>query len=186
MCSLRQTFGGGPLPKQPMGTCDRRDANLDSPSFGVYPRDFHAIVRQCIECTRKAETWQCNAWQHHRGLVVSARQRYQNHDVVDAEVVHCSRRIAQLRRSYFARYGWESYRFEGSPPSRLTMEAAGEIAAFLRTQFGCGTKNATANIRCLSEDDGEIIFVLNLTKLDVTYLMYLHYTEERYQQRSSV
>jgi tetratricopeptide (TPR) repeat protein len=64
--------------------------------------------------------------------IASATMRYRgDHDVVDAEVQHCRRRIEQLRRSYFARYGWSAIKVVDSP-GVLAGEFAGEVAAFLR------------------------------------------------------
>ncbi|HCH66010.1 MAG TPA: hypothetical protein DFR83_24625, partial [Deltaproteobacteria bacterium] len=63
--------------------------------------------------------------------IESAEARYEDGDVVDAEVVHCRLRIGQLRRSYFARYGWSAMRV-GDRPGLLAGEFAGEVAAFLR------------------------------------------------------
>jgi tetratricopeptide (TPR) repeat protein len=63
--------------------------------------------------------------------IASASMRYGDHDVIDAEVHHCRRRIEQLRRSYFARYGWSAIKVMDSP-GVLAGEFAGEVAAFLR------------------------------------------------------
>ena len=63
--------------------------------------------------------------------IASASMRYGDHEVIDAEVHHCRRRIEQLRRSYFARYGWSAIKVMDSP-GVLAGEFAGEVAAFLR------------------------------------------------------
>lgn len=63
--------------------------------------------------------------------ISSAQARYADGDVIDAEVVHCRQRIGQLRRSYFARYGWNALRV-ADRPGLLAGEFAGEVAAFLR------------------------------------------------------
>ena len=62
--------------------------------------------------------------------ISSAQARYADGEVVDAEVDHCKHRIGQLRRSYFARYGWNALRV-GDRPGLLAGEFAGEVAAFL-------------------------------------------------------
>ena len=62
--------------------------------------------------------------------IASAQSRYADGDVIDAEVVHCRQRIGQLRRSYFARYGWSALRV-ADRPGLLAGEFAGEVAAFL-------------------------------------------------------
>jgi tetratricopeptide (TPR) repeat protein len=63
--------------------------------------------------------------------IASASMRYGDHDVIDAEVHHCRRRIEQLRRSYLERYGWSAIKVMDSP-GVLAGEFAGEVAAFLR------------------------------------------------------
>ncbi len=63
--------------------------------------------------------------------ISSAQARYADGDVVDAEVIHCRQRIGQLRRSYFARYGWSALRV-GDRPGLLAGEFSAEVEAFLR------------------------------------------------------
>ena len=69
--------------------------------------------------------------------IASAGMRYDDGEVVKAEVRHCRRRIEQLRKSYFARYGWSALQAPGSA-GHLDGEQAGEVAAFLRRCFGAG------------------------------------------------
>ena len=68
--------------------------------------------------------------------IASASMRYEDGDIVTAEVRHCRRRIGQLRESYFARYGWAALRVPGG--GQLDGELAGEVAAFLRKCVGPG------------------------------------------------
>jgi hypothetical protein len=63
--------------------------------------------------------------------ISSASIRYSEGPMVAAEQAHCRRRIEQLRRSYFARYGWAAMRVVDSP-GMLAGDFAGEVAAFLR------------------------------------------------------
>jgi hypothetical protein len=63
--------------------------------------------------------------------IASATLRYEDGDIVKAEVLHCEQRIRQLRKSYFARYGWSAVRIVDSP-RMLAGEFAGEVVAFLR------------------------------------------------------
>lgn len=67
--------------------------------------------------------------------IASAAARYDDGELVDAEVDHCRSRIGQLRRSYFARYGWAASQV-GDRPGLLAGEFAGEVAAFLRRALG--------------------------------------------------
>lgn len=63
--------------------------------------------------------------------IASAALRYGDGELVTAEQGHCRQRIAQLRRSYLARYGWSAIRVVDSPGLHAG-EFAGELAAFLR------------------------------------------------------
>lgn len=60
--------------------------------------------------------------------IASASSRYPDMEVAVAEMRHCKLRIEQLRRSYFARYGWTA--LEGARDG--VGPFAGEVAAFLR------------------------------------------------------
>jgi len=60
--------------------------------------------------------------------IASASSRYPDTDIAVAEMRHCRLRIKQLRRSYFARYGWTA--LEGARDG--VGAYAGEVAAFLR------------------------------------------------------
>ena len=66
--------------------------------------------------------------------IASASLRYEDGEIVTAEVRHCRRRIGQLRESYFARYGWAALQIPGG--GQLDGELAGEVAAFLRKCIG--------------------------------------------------
>ncbi len=63
--------------------------------------------------------------------IASANLRYADGEIVQAEVRHCEQRIAQLRKSYFTRFGWSAARVVDSP-GMLAGEFAGEVVAFLR------------------------------------------------------
>lgn len=71
---------------------------------------------------------------YHR-RIHSASMRYDDGDLVDAEVRHCRQRIDQLRRSYLEHYGWASLR-EAPLGGVLAGPLAAEVAAFLRRAFG--------------------------------------------------
>ncbi|MFT4976227.1 MAG: Flp pilus assembly protein TadD [Myxococcota bacterium] len=60
--------------------------------------------------------------------IASAASRYPDLDVAVAEMRHCKLRIDQLRRSYFARYGWTALESARDGVGAF----AGEVAAFLR------------------------------------------------------
>ena len=63
--------------------------------------------------------------------IASADLRYHDRELIAAEKQHCLHRIEQLRRSFFARFGWPAVQIvdeEAGPPGML----AAEVAAFLR------------------------------------------------------
>jgi tetratricopeptide (TPR) repeat protein len=64
--------------------------------------------------------------------IASADSRYRDSDIARAEAEHCRRRIEQLRRSYFARYGWSALQSASREGEGGISDLAGEIAAFLR------------------------------------------------------
>ena len=63
--------------------------------------------------------------------IASAALRYHDDEVVSAEVEHCRSRIVQLRKSYFARYGWSGIHVMGATGA-LEDGLAAEVAAFIR------------------------------------------------------
>jgi hypothetical protein len=63
--------------------------------------------------------------------IASANLRYEDNEVVRAEVRHCERRVRQLRKSYFTRFGWSAARVVDSP-GMAAGDFAGEVVAFLR------------------------------------------------------
>ena len=76
-----------------------------------------------------------------------ARLRHDTPNARKRELEHCSNRIAQLRRSYFARYGWESFTLSQPLPKMFTIELSGELSAYLRRQFGSGIQRSPATQR---------------------------------------
>lgn len=64
----------------------------------------------------------------------SAPMRYDDGELVDAEVRHCRNRIDQLRRSYLEHFGWGMFR-DGQLGGLFGGPLAAEVAAFLRRAF---------------------------------------------------
>ena len=91
-----------------------------------------------------------------------ARLRYDTPSERKRELEHCSNRIAQLRRSFFARYGWESFKLINRLPQELSIELSGELSAYLRRQFGCGIQKAPAILECLDENEGFWVFSISI------------------------
>ena len=87
-----------------------------------------------------------------------ARLRFETAEQREKELTHCANRIAQLRRSYFARYGWESFHLTDRIPSHFPIELSGELSAYLRRQFGCGTERSAARLDCLTEESNLWMF----------------------------
>ncbi len=109
--------------------------------------------------------------------IASAPTRYADNDVAEAEVVHCRRRIEQLRRSYFARYGW--FEIHTPPGTRPVEEGlAGEVAAFLRRcAEGTDLDPETLKITLLGEGDPHTFYVERSGEHDTLsgpFLLYLY------------
>jgi hypothetical protein len=73
----------------------------------------------------------------------SAPMRYDDGDLVDAEVRHCRQRIGQLRRSYLEHFGWGALR-DGQLGGLFAGPLAAEIAAFLRRAFAAERDGPTS------------------------------------------
>ncbi len=73
----------------------------------------------------------------------SAPMRYDDGDLVDAEVRHCRQRIDQLRRSYLEHFGWGPFR-DGQLGGLFAGPLAAEIAAFLRRAFAAERDGPTS------------------------------------------
>lgn len=103
--------------------------------------------------------------------IASAASRYEDNEVVDAEVVHCRRRIQQLRKSYFHRYGWSGFGGEDAP-IRLAGEFAGELAAFLRRFYGVQEAPSDLAVSWVADQDhGQTWFVRK--GQEHSYVLYL-------------
>jgi tetratricopeptide (TPR) repeat protein len=101
--------------------------------------------------------------------IASASSRYEDVQVVDAEVRHCRLRIEQLRKSYFHRFGWSGIQRDDSPGA-LAGEYAGEVAAFLRRFYGGDPVDL--DVRWVADlDHGQNYFVRRST--GPGYLLYL-------------
>ena len=74
--------------------------------------------------------------------------------IKEAEIDHCTKRIAQLRRSFYTRYGWEAFIFQEETPEAIPNEILGELSAYFRRRFGCGihTQRATLTLLDMNED----------------------------------
>ncbi|MEL6347821.1 MAG: hypothetical protein AAFV53_32245 [Myxococcota bacterium] len=82
--------------------------------------------------------------------IASADNRYDDGDIAAAEQLHCKRRIEQLRRSYFARYGWSAIQ----AAEEGIGEFAGEVAAFLRRYLD-GSEMEPENLALTAIDENE-------------------------------
>ncbi len=103
--------------------------------------------------------------------IASAPSRYGDNDVVTAEIAHCQRRIEQLRKSYFHRYGWSGIQRKDEPGG-LAGQFAGEVAAFLRRFYG-EQEPVELEVRWMEDrPDGQTYFARKGE--DVGYLLYLY------------
>jgi len=108
--------------------------------------------------------------------IVSAPSRYEDNEVVDAEVRHCRRRIEQLRHSYYKRFGWPNLESDDDERrlAEIAGEYAGEVAAFLRRLYG-DTDEAEALEVDLIEDGGDnLIFFVQQRDAERRFLLYLY------------
>lgn len=91
--------------------------------------------------------------------IASAGSRYDDHEVVEAEIDHCRQRIRQLRRSYFERYAWAAVR---SLSSREIAggEMAAEVAAFLARYAGSVDRAERFGIQAVESDSHARVWYL--------------------------
>ncbi|MEC7987509.1 MAG: hypothetical protein VX278_20250 [Myxococcota bacterium] len=109
----------------------------------------------------------------------NAHQRFGNETILNAEKEHCKKRIAQLRRSYYIQYGWESFRIESSSEA-LRPEDAGELSAFLRSTFAVGDLRPAIELNVVRQNESEHIFATQVGEQQ--YLLYMHWTLEEYSK----
>ena len=110
--------------------------------------------------------------------IASASGRYGDSDLVAAEISHCRRRIEQLRKSYFHRYGW-SGAASADGTGALSGPFAGEVAAFLRRFYG---EEAMDELGLSWLDDGDERATWFVQRgQDAGYVLYL-YRFESYGQ----
>ncbi|MCB9746577.1 MAG: hypothetical protein H6741_15575 [Alphaproteobacteria bacterium] len=105
--------------------------------------------------------------------IASAPSRYDDSEVVNAEVRHCRRRIEQLRKSYFHRYGWSSIRAEDGPGG-LAGEFAGEVAAFLRRVHGDESEPERLEVTWVQDDASAQVYFVALEGDRPNHLLYLY------------
>ena len=85
--------------------------------------------------------------------ISSAGIRYPDDELAGAEVHHCRRRIGQLRRSYFARFGWSGLSVVDAAGG-VAGELAAEVAAFLRRWMeGGSVEPESIQFRFLEENE---------------------------------
>jgi hypothetical protein len=104
--------------------------------------------------------------------IASAAMRYNDADLAGAEVVHCKRRIEQLRRSYVARYGWAGVnKVDGENA------VAAELASFLRRCLdGRDTEPETVDLALLDQGENWRAFVVTVGggELQAPHLLYVY------------
>lgn len=83
--------------------------------------------------------------------IASAASRYDDSEVVEAEIGHCRQRIRQLRRSYFERYAWAAIR-SLSKREIAGGEMAAEVAAFLARYAGSVDEAERYDIQAVESD----------------------------------
>jgi tetratricopeptide (TPR) repeat protein len=91
--------------------------------------------------------------------IASAASRYDDDEVIRAEVGHCRRRIKQLRRSWFERYAWAAVR-SLSRRELAGGEMAAEVAAFLTRYTGSIERAERFEIEAIESSGGARIWYL--------------------------
>lgn len=100
----------------------------------------------------------------YRQRIATAHRRFKKEQRVEQELRHCKERIAQIRRSFYQQFGWETFvlgpslisgeaKLENdertmvpSEYSELSSELGGELTAFLRHTLGCGVFRPKATL----------------------------------------
>jgi hypothetical protein len=100
----------------------------------------------------------------------SAPMRYDDPDLIDAEVRHCRQRIDQLRRSYLEHHGWGELR-DGQLPGVFAGTLAAEVAAFLRRAFPERTGALALAMTPLRGGTGEACYLQDAVA-DRAYVLY--------------
>lgn len=104
-----------------------------------------------------------------------ARMKSMTDQVKDAEIDHCSKRIAQLRRSFYIRYGWEAFIFQEKAPEVIPNEILGELSAYFRRRLGCGIHSQRANLTLL--DSNEELTTISVSWERFQFLLYISLLE---------
>lgn len=114
----------------------------------------------------------------------SARLKFHRQDSLQHEIEHCTKRIAQLRRSFFARYAWEAFQCVGTVDGQITPIIAGELAAYLRRRFGAGVIRPPVKISELVDlpftETNQLSFGLDLGHKDQIFLLHVFCNAENY------
>ena len=105
--------------------------------------------------------------------IALAPMRYEDREVVDAEVQHCRKRIEQLRHSYFKRYGWSNIQ-GAEQEGNLGSEFAGEVAAFLRRYFGEPGELDAVKVQFVDDGSHHRLFYVAQPTLEESFLLYLY------------
>lgn len=107
---------------------------------------------------------------YHR-RIHSAPMRYDDGELVDAEVRHCRNRIEQLRRSYLEHFGWGVLR-GGQLGGLFGGPLAAEVAAFLRRAFA-GDREGPTNLRItLIDSAAGDTFYLRCSETGRSWILY--------------
>ena len=92
--------------------------------------------------------------------IANAELRYDDQDVIRAEKQHCLSRIDQLRRSFFAHYGWPEVAQVDQESEHPTMLAA-EVAAFLRRCLSAISPDPDRfNFSCLERAEAYTVYFI--------------------------
>ena len=115
---------------------------------------------------------------YHR-RIASARWRYTDESLVEAEVDHCERRIDQLRRSYLHRCKNLGAELAGDRRTGVQF-VLGEGLALLQEQLGqpmfgalVASQESHLDIVAVAEDDNPAVYQVTDTRKGASYLLYV-------------
>ena len=101
----------------------------------------------------------------------SAPMRYDDGELIAAEVRHCRQRIDQLRRSYLEHYGWGALR-SGDVGGLLAGPLAAELVSFLRRVFAANQDGPTSLALSLVEAGSHDLLYLSCSVRKRSYFLY--------------
>lgn len=103
--------------------------------------------------------------------VRSASIRYDDLELVQAEVVHCRQRVEQLRRSYLEHFGWGTLR-EPAGDGAVRGPLLAEVVSFLRRVFPSGEGPPPVDVTRLAASGDEDAYYVRFRPSGRAWILY--------------